>query len=183
MSQSSLPLASRRFFPTRTNPAPHALVQCIAGAFPDAAAATLSDSNCLLPRGFIAKVNNRGAVSLTGTDPTTRAETHTPYFDALSRHLNQSFPIRDNPWLTFTRTPTSTQLAIHSIPTHILPDDDDELYLFIKKSISNVKEVMIAAARHLNKDQAARLSKQATLVVVFINPDEVPILVPPVFLF
>jgi len=71
---SSLALASRRFFAARTNPVPHALAQHITAAFPDIAATTLTDSNCLLPKGFIAKVNNRGAVSLTGTDPSTPVE-------------------------------------------------------------------------------------------------------------
>jgi len=55
---SSLPQASRRFFAPGSNPAPHALAQRIAASFPDIAAATLTDSNCLLPKGFIAKVNN-----------------------------------------------------------------------------------------------------------------------------
>ena len=62
---SSLPLASRNFFGARTNPAPHALAQRIAATFPNIAAATLTNFNCLLPNGVIAKLNNRGAVSLT----------------------------------------------------------------------------------------------------------------------
>jgi len=182
-SRSSLPLASRRFFAARTDPAPHPLAQRLTAAFPDIAAATLSASNCLLPKRFIAKVNNRGAVSLTGTDPNTPAESYTPYFDALTRHLNQSFPVGDNPWLTFTKAPTTVQLAIHSIPTHILPDDDEQLFDFIKKSVRNAKEVTISAARYLNQSRAVRLTKQATSVVVSVNPDDVPILCPALFLF
>jgi len=180
---SSLPSASRHFFAVRTYPAPHALAQRISAAFPDIAAATLTDSNCLLPKGFIAKVNNRGAVSLTGTDPNTPAESYTPYFDALTRRLNQSFPVGDNPWLTFTKAPTTVQLAIHSIPTHILPDDDEQLFDFIKKSIRNAKEVTISAARYLNQSRAARLTKHATSVVVSVNPDDVSVLLPALFLF
>jgi len=125
---SSLPLACRRFFAATTDPAPHALAQRITAGFPDIAATTLTDSNCRLPKGFIAKVNSRGAVSLTGTEPNTPAESYTPYFDALTRRLNQSFPVGDNLWLTFTKAPTTVQLAIHSIPTHILPDDDEQLF-------------------------------------------------------
>jgi len=179
----SLPLASRRFFAPRSEPAPHALAQRIAASFPDIAAATLTDSNCLLPKGFIAKVNNRGAVSLTGTNPNTPAEAYAPYFDALTRRLNQSFPVRNNPWLTFTQAPTTVQLAIHSIPTHILPDDDEHLFTFIKNSILNAKAVEIGAARYLNQSRAARLTKQATSVVVSVNPDDVPTLIPAIFLF
>jgi len=51
-------LASRRFFTDRSKPAPHAHAQCLAATFPDIAAAILAKSNCFLPKGFIAKVNN-----------------------------------------------------------------------------------------------------------------------------
>ena len=183
MPPSSLSLASSQFFAARTDPALHALAQRITAALPDIGAATLTDSNCLLPKGFIAKVNNRGAVSLTGTDPNTPAESYTLYFDALTRRLNQSFPVRDNPWLTFTKVPTTVQLAIHSIPTHILPDDDDQLFNFIKKSIHNAKEVTIGAARYLNQSRAVRLIKQATSVVVSVNSDNLLLLLPALFLF
>jgi len=178
----SLPLASRGCSSARSNPAPHALAQRIAASFPDIAAATLTESNCLLQKGFIVKVNNRGAVSLTGTNPHTPVESYTPNFDALTWSLNQSFPVGDNPWLTFSQGPTAIVLAIHSIPTHILPDDHEELFTFIKNSINNAKAVTIGAARYLNQDQTARLSKQATLVVVSVNPDDVPILLPALFL-
>jgi len=182
-SPSSLPLASRGFFAARTDPAGHALAQRIPAAFPDIAAATLNDSNCLLPKGFIAKVNNRGAVSLTGTDPNNPAESYTLYFDALTRRHNQSFPVGDNPWLTFTKAPTTVLLAIHSIPTHILPKDDYPIFIFIKKSIHNRKEVTIGVARYLNQSRAVRLTKQTTSVVVSVTPDDVPILLPDLFLF
>ena len=57
-SPSSLPLASRNSFTARTAPAPYTLGQRITTAFPDIAAATRTDSNGLLPKGFIDKVNN-----------------------------------------------------------------------------------------------------------------------------
>jgi len=74
-------------------------------------------------------------------------------------------------------------LAIHSIPTHILPDDDEQLFDFIEQSIYNAKEVTISAARYLDQSRAVRLTKQATSVVVSVNPDDVPILLPALFLF
>ena len=97
-------------------------------------------------------MNNGGAVSLTGTNPNTPAELYAPYFDALTRRLNQSFPVGDNPRLTFTQAPTTIQLAIHSIPTNVLPEDDDQLFPFFKNSIHNAKAVTIGSARYLNKD-------------------------------
>jgi len=84
-------------------------------------AATLSNCNGLLPKGFIMKVNNSGAGSLTGTNPNLAADSYTPYFKTLTHRLNQCFPVRDNPWLTFTKTRTPIKLAFHSIPTDILP--------------------------------------------------------------
>jgi len=83
----------------------------------------------------------------------------------------------------FTQAPTSIQWAIHSIPTDVLPDDDKQLFTFIKNSIHNTKAVTIGSARYLNNVRTARLSKQATSVVVSVNPDDVPILLPALFLF
>jgi len=42
---------------------------------------------------------------------------------------------------------------------------------------------MIGSARYLNQDRTTRLSKQATLMVVSVNPDDVPILLRALFLF
>ena len=74
-------------------------------------------------------------------------------------------------------------MAIHSIPTHILPDDDEQLFTFIKNSILNAKAVEIGAARYLNQSRAVRLTKQATLVVLSVNPDDVAILLSVIYLF
>jgi len=82
----------------------------------------------------------------------TPAESYIRYFDALTHRLKQSFPVGDNPWLTFTQAPTTIQLAIHSIPIEVLPDDDEQLFPFIKRSIHNLKAVTIGASRYLNKD-------------------------------
>jgi len=182
-SPAALPLASRHFFAARKDPAPDALTQRITPALPDIAAATLTDSKCLRPNGSIAKGNNRGAVSLTGTGPNTPAESYTLYFDGLTRRLKQSFPLGDNHWLTLNKAPITVQLAIHSIPTHILQEENDQLLDFINKSIHNVNEVTIGAARYLNQSGTTRLTKQATSLVVSVNPDYVHILLPALFLF
>ena len=168
----SLPYASRRFYAISNSPAPQPLTADMKRTLPDIVASTLSDSNCLLPKGFFAKVNDRGAVSLTVTDPHTRAGSYSPYFDALTRRLNQSFPTGSNPWLTFTLAPTAVLLAIHSIPCAVLPDDDDQLYSFLKQSIENAKETPIIPARYLNKDRDSRLSKKATSVVISVDPHQ-----------
>ena len=86
---TSLPFASRRFFAIRETPLPYPLAARITITFPYIVATTLTESNCLLPKGFRVKVNDRGAVSLTGIDPITPAESYAPYFDAITRRLNQ----------------------------------------------------------------------------------------------
>jgi len=74
-------------------------------------------------------------------------------------------------------------LAIHSTPTHILPEDDEQLFTFIKNSILNVKAVESGAAHYLNQSRATRLTTHATSVVVSVKPDDIPILLPAIFLF
>ena len=93
----SLPGAQRHFFAPRQSPAPHPDALTIAATFPDIAARVLRESNCLLPLGFSATVNPRGSVSLTVTDKGTPAASYAPYFDSLTRALNQSFPVGENP--------------------------------------------------------------------------------------
>ena len=177
------PFASRRFFAIRETPLSHPLAARITRTFPDIVATTLTESNCLLPKGIRVKVNDRGAVSLTGTDLLTPAESYASYFDAITRRLNQSYPTGSSPWLSFSLAPTAVQLAIHSVPIDVLPDDDDQLFPFLRSSILNAKAVEISAARYLNKDRAARISKQATSVVVSIDPDDIQKLLPSFFLF
>ena len=180
---SSLPFAYRHFFALRETPSPHPLAARLTKTFPDIVATTLTESNCLLPKGFRVKVNDRGAVSLTGTDPLTPAESYAPYFDDITRRLNQSYPTRSSPWLSFSLAPTAIQLAIHYVPIDVLPDDDYQLFPFLKSSILNAKAVKISAARYFNKDRAARISKQATSVVVSVHPDDIQKLLPSFFLF
>ena len=179
----SLSYASRWFYAIRDSLAPYPLAANIKRTLPDIVASTLSDSNCLLPKSFFAKVNDRGVVSLTVTDPLTPASFHSAYLDALTHRLNQSFPTGSNPWLTFTLAPTAVQLAIYSNPCAVLPDHDDELYPFLKQSIENAKETTIISARYLNKDKDSRLSKNATSVVVSVDPDDVGKLISGIFLF
>jgi len=73
-------------------------------------------------------------------------------------------------------------VAIHSIPTDLLPEDDEQLLTFLKSSIDNGKPVTIGSARYLNKDRDAR-AKQATSVVASVNADDLAALLPVLFLF
>jgi len=166
----SLPGAQRRFFAPRQSPSPHPDALAIAATFPDIAARVLRESNCLLPLGFSATVNPRGSVSLTVTDKATPAASYAPYFDSLTRALNQSFPVGNNPWCTLVLAPTAVQLAIHGLPLRFLPQDEEELFPYIQQAILNDKATQILSARYLNPSRDSRETKQATSVVVTVDP-------------
>jgi len=103
----SLPDAQRRFFAPRQTPSPHPNAPAIAATFPDMAARVLRDSNCLLPLGFSDTVNPRGAISLTVTAKPTPAASYAFYSVSLTKALNQSFPVSENPWCTLVLAPTT----------------------------------------------------------------------------
>jgi len=166
------PLPSRcptPFFAPRQSPSPHPDTLTIAATFPDIAARVLRESNCLLPLGISATVNPRGSVSLTVTDKATPAASYAPYFDSLTRALNQSFPVGENPWCTLVLAPTAVQLAIHSLPLHFLPQDEEELFPYIRQAILNDKATQVLSARYLNPCPDSWETKQATSVVVTVD--------------
>ena len=188
----SLPGAQLRFFAPRQSPAPHPYAPSIAATFPDIAAHILRESNCLPPLGFSATVDLRGAISatvdlrgaisLTVTDKATPAASYPPYFDSLTRALNQSFPVGDNPWCTLVLAPTAIQLAIHGLPLRFLPQDEEELFPYIRQAILNDKATLVLSARYLNPDRDSRDAKQATAVVVTVDPQQVSALTSGVFI-
>jgi len=155
----SLPGAQRRFFAPRQTPSPHPDAPAIAATFPDIAARVLRDSNCLLPLGFSATVNPRGAISLTVTDKATPAASYAPYFASLTKALNQSFPVGENPWCTLVLAPTAVQLAIHGLPLRFLPQDEEELFPYPRQAILNDKATPILSARYLNPSRDSRGTK------------------------
>jgi len=177
----SLPGAQRRFFAPGQSPALHPDAPSIAATFPDIAAGVLRESNCLLPLGFSATVNLRGAISLRVTDRATPAASYALYFDSLTRDLNQSFPVGENPWCTLVLAPTAVQLAIHSFPLGFLPPDEEELFPYIRQAILNDKASPVLSARYLTADRASWSTKQATSVVVTVDPQHVLTLTPGVF--
>jgi len=161
---------------------PHALASPIAATFPALIASTLTDSNYLLTKRIITKVNDCGAIFLIRTDPNRQASSYSPYFDAISRCLNQFYPIGASPWQSFTMAPTTMQLAIHYVPVHVLSDKDKDLLVYLKESIYDSKEGTISGARYPNQDGYSRLSQETTSVVVSVDPNDVRTLLPAPFI-
>jgi len=169
----SLPGAQRSFFAPHQSPSPHPDAPTIAATFPDIAARVLHESNGLLPLGFSATVNPRGSISLTVTDRATPAAPYPSYFVSLTKALNQSFPVGDNPWCTLVLAPTALQLAIHGLPLRFLPQDEEELFPYIRQAILNDKATPVLSARYLNPGRDSRATKQATSVVITVDPQNV----------
>ena len=96
-----------------------------------------------------------------------------PYFDSLTRALNQSFPVGENPWCTLVLAPTAVQLVIHGLPLRFLPQDEEELFPYIRQAILNDKATQILSARYLNPSRDSRATKQATSVVITVDPHNV----------
>ena len=117
------------------------------------------------------------------SDNSVPAAYFAPYFEALTNRLNQSYPVGDNPWLTFRLAPTSVQLAIHSLPVPFMPGNNEDLLPRLSESILNSKDVMILSARFLNPNRAARLLKKAFSVVVNVEPDSVQTMLPAIHFY
>jgi len=169
----SLPGAQRRFFAPRQSPSLHPDALTIAATFPDIAARLLRQSNCLLPLRFSATVNPRGSVSLTVTNKATPAASYASYLASLTKAPLQSFPVGNNPWCTLVLAPTAVQLAIQGLPLCFLPQDEEELFPYIRQAMLNDKVTQILSARYLNPSRDSTETKQATSVVITVDPQNV----------
>jgi len=182
-SPPPLSQAVRRFFASRTTFEPHPEAFKIAADFPDITASVLREANCSLPLFFTCTVNDKGSVSLVGTDLHTPASAYTPYCAPLTSRLNKAFPIRNSPWDIFKPTPNKTQLLIHSVPLAFLPSEDDQLFPSLHESIRNARGVSILSPRYLNPDWEVRGQKNATSVVVTVAPPDAYAILPSINLF
>jgi len=171
-SAPPLPQAVRTFFASKTTFKPHPEALKIAAHFPDIAASVIREANCSLPLSFTCTVNDKGSVSLLGTDRHTPASAYTPYFAPLTTRLNKAFLVGHSPWDLFRPAPNETQLLIHSIPLDFLPSDNNQLFPSLHESIRNARGVSILSGRYLNPHPECREQKRATSVVVSVaTPD------------
>jgi len=132
-------------------------------------AAVVKEANCSLPLSLTASVNCNGAVTLTA-NPYTPSSAYSPFFDAMTKQLNQSFPVGDNPFQVFREAPTSVELLIHNLPLSILPHKPTDLFPSLLESISNAIDIPIFGARFLQSDPVKRAEKRTTSVVVAVDP-------------
>jgi len=155
----------------------------MAAHFPDIAATVLREANFSLPLSFTCTVNDKGSVSLLGTNYHTPASAYTSYFAPLTTRLNKPFPVGNSPWDLFRPAPNVIQLLIHSILLNVLPSYDDQLFPSLHRSIQNARGVSILTARYLHPDPECREQKRATSVVVSVAPADASALLPSLNLF
>jgi len=103
----------------------------------------------------------------------TPAASYALYFESLTRSLNKSFPVGENAGAQFILALTAVQLAIHALPLRFLPQDEEELFPYLRQAILNDKATLILSARYLNRSRDPRGTKQATSVVVSVDPQHV----------
>jgi len=131
-------------------------------------AAVLKEANCSLPLSLTASVNRNGAVTLTA-NPYTPASTYSPSFDAMTKKLNQSFPVGALLFLVFREAPTSIELLIHNLPLSMLSEEPTDLFPSLLETISNAIDVPIFGTGFLQSDAAKRAEKRRTSVVVVVD--------------
>ena len=169
LSKGPRPLtsAARRFYAPRDRPAPHPERDLICISWLDLAASVLREASSGLPVSFKVFLNDYSAVSLTVIDTSIHAASYSPFFDALTLKLNQSFRVGDNPWLPFRLAPTDLQFTIHGLTVKAHSDNDANLCNLLQPSIFNFQSVLISNARFLNPDRGSHLhDKKAFSVVV-----------------
>jgi len=164
-----LPTAQRGFFAPRTSPTLPNDSFIMTATLPDIMAAVLKEANCSLPLSLTASVNRNGAVTVTA-NPYTPSSAYLPFFDTMTKKLNQSFPVGDNPFQVFREAPTSVELLIHNVPLSILPLEPTDLFPSLLESISNAIDIPIFGARFLQSDPVKRAEKRTTSVVVAVDP-------------
>jgi len=178
-----LPQPVRRFFVPRTTFEPHPEALKITAHFPDIAASVLREANYSLPLSFTCTVNDKGVVSLLGTNLHTHTAAYTSYFAPLTTRLNMAFPVNNSRCDLFKHTPNETYLLIHSIPLDFLPSLDDHLFPSLHVSIRNARGVSIISACYLNPDPESRQYKKATSVLITVAPPNAYAILPSVNLF
>jgi len=163
-----LPAAHRRFFAPRTSPTLPNDSFIMTATLPDIMAAVLKEASCSLPLSLTASVNRNRAVAHTA-NPYTPSSAYSPFFNTMTKKLNQSFPVRGNPFQVFREAPTRVELLIHNLPLSILPHKPTVLFPSLLESISNAIDVSIFGARFLQSYPVKRAEKRTTSVVVAID--------------
>ena len=170
----SLPAADQCFFAPCSSPLQHQHDLCIATTGPDIAASVLREVNCPLPLEFTATVNARGSLPLTSTSSYTPATAFTPFYEARTNNLNQSFTIGDTPFLPFQPAPNEVQMAIHVLPYGFMPTVAEDSLPALAELIQNATSVEIYSAGFLQSDPAKRAQKSSGSVVVSVSLSDVP---------
>jgi len=144
----------------------------MAAVLPDIMAGIFKQASSTLPLSFTASVNSKRAVTLTA-NPRTSSTAYAPFFELLTKKLNQFFPVNENLYQAFRPAPAYKELQIHSVPLFTLPLSHEELYPCLLESIGNAIDTPIHGSHFLQPDPDVRAEKFTTTVVVSVSPEDV----------
>jgi len=164
-----LPAAQRRFFAPRSSPTLLNNSFIMTATLHDIMAAMLKEANCLLPLSLTASVHYNRAVTLTA-NPYTPSSAYSPFLDAMTKKLNQSFPVENTLFQLFREAPTRVELLIDNLPLSVLSHEPNEFFPSLFESISNAMDVPMFGARFLQSHPVKRAEKPTTSVVVAVDP-------------
>lgn len=83
-------------------------------------AKTLEDINTQVALGFTCSINDNSTISITAA-PTQNATYYVPFFDVLTKTINDTLPLGENQYNTFHLAPSTTDGAIHTLHHQTLP--------------------------------------------------------------
>ncbi|KAH8145060.1 uncharacterized protein LAJ45_10971 [Morchella importuna] len=168
---TNLPTAQRRFFATRSNPAPFPNHQQLEARLPSDLGRVLANAGLTHPHTALqVQVNRNGTVTCTAS-PSTPAKDIAPYFPGLFAVLNLACNASENPLNEFQLAPTNVDYAIHNVPIFALDVPETLFTPHLAEAIALTTGASIAKARYLTKPEN-RIGKTTTTIVVSIPAED-----------
>ncbi|KAH8145397.1 uncharacterized protein LAJ45_10680 [Morchella importuna] len=168
---TNLPTAQRRFFATRSNPAPFPNHQQFEARLPSDLGRVLANAGLTHPHTALqVQVNRNGTVTCTAS-PSTPAKDIAPYFPGLLAVLNLACSATDNPLNEFQLAPTNVDYTIHNIPIFALDVPDSLFTPHLAEAVALTTEASVSRARYLSKPEN-RVRKTTTSIVISIPAED-----------
>ncbi|RPB10836.1 hypothetical protein P167DRAFT_575934, partial [Morchella conica CCBAS932] len=168
---TNLPTAQRRFFATRSNPAPFPNHQQLEARLPSDLGRVLANAGLTHPHTALqVQVNRNGTVTCTAS-PSTPAKDIAPYFPGLLAVLNLACSATDNPLNEFQLAPTNVDYAIHNVPIFALDVPDSLFTPHLAEAIALTTGASVSRARYLSKPEN-RIGKTTTSIVISVPTED-----------
>ncbi|KAH8148524.1 uncharacterized protein LAJ45_07235 [Morchella importuna] len=147
---ANLPTAQRRFFATRSNPAPFPNHQQLEARLPSDLGRVLANADLSHPHTALqVQVNRNGTVTF----------------------LNLASSATDNPLNEFQLAPTNVNYAIHNVPIFALDVPDSLFTPPLAEAVALTTGALVSRARYLPKPEN-RVGKTTTSIVISIPAED-----------